>query len=84
MSTATAVAALTAGVLAVLILIALNAWFVAQEFAYRSVDRSHLAARALLNLVVSMLLGLMAVLFLLCGKNIMVKDAYFIHHWGMS
>lgn len=46
MSAATAVAALTAGVLAVLILIALNAWFVAQEFAYMSVDRSRLAARA--------------------------------------
>ncbi|MDN6662281.1 MAG: CNNM domain-containing protein, partial [Corynebacterium variabile] len=46
MSTATAVAALTAGILAVLILIALNAWFVAQEFAYMSVDRSRLAARA--------------------------------------
>ncbi|WP_297009385.1 hemolysin family protein [uncultured Corynebacterium sp.] len=46
MSTATAVAALAAGVLAVLILIALNAWFVAQEFAYMSVDRSRLAAAA--------------------------------------
>lgn len=46
MSTTTAVAALAAGILAVLILIALNAWFVAQEFAYMSVDRSRLAARA--------------------------------------
>lgn len=46
MSTATAVAALTGGVLAVLILIALNAWFVAQEFAYMSVDRSRLRAAA--------------------------------------
>ena len=46
MSTTAAVAVLVAGILAVLALIALNAWFVAQEFAYMSVDRARLSAAA--------------------------------------
>jgi CBS domain containing-hemolysin-like protein len=45
-STTAAAAVLTAGILAVLVLIALNAWFVAQEFAYMSVDRARLSAAA--------------------------------------
>lgn len=46
MSTTAAVVVLVAGILAVLVLIVLNAWFVAQEFSYMSVDRARLAAVA--------------------------------------
>lgn len=45
-ATVAAAVTLTAGITAVLVLIALNAWFVAQEFAYMSVDRARLAAAA--------------------------------------
>jgi CBS domain containing-hemolysin-like protein len=41
-----AVLLLSAGVLAILVIIAVNGYFVAQEFAYMSVDRNRLAARA--------------------------------------
>ncbi|HCT13598.1 hemolysin family protein [Corynebacterium nuruki] len=46
MSTTAAVAVLITGITAVLVLIVLNAWFVAQEFAYMSVDRARLSAAA--------------------------------------
>lgn len=41
-----AVVLLGAGVLAILVIIAVNGYFVAQEFAYMSVDRTRLAAQA--------------------------------------
>ena len=37
---------LLAGILVILAIIAVNGYFVAQEFAYMSVDRNRLAARA--------------------------------------
>lgn len=42
----TAVLTLIVGIIVVLVIIALNGYFVAQEFAYMSVDRSRLAASA--------------------------------------
>lgn len=42
----TAVLTLVIGIIVVLVIIALNGYFVAQEFAYMSVDRSRLAASA--------------------------------------
>ena len=46
MNTTTAVLVLIGGVTLILAMIAANGYFVAQEFAYMSVDRSRLAARA--------------------------------------